>query len=109
MIALMVTINIKPEHKDAFMASMLGDARGSNNDETGCLRFDVLQDTEDPNRIHLYEVYRDEAALDAHRNAPHFVKWREECKDWFATENVRQIASPVYPPEEKWNKRPPVD
>ncbi len=109
MIALMVTINIKPEHKDAFMASMLGDARGSNNDETGCLRFDVLQDTEDPNRIHLYEVYRDEAALDAHRNAPHFVKWREEVKDWFATENVRQIASPVYPPEEKWNKRPPVD
>ena len=109
MIALMVTINIKPGHKDAFMASMLGDARGSNNDEAGCLRFDVLQDTEDPNRIHLYEVYRDEAALDAHRNAPHFLKWREEVKDWFATENVRQIASPVYPPEDKWTKRPPVD
>ncbi len=59
MIALMVTIKIKQGHKDEFMASMFGDARGSNNDEPGCLRFDVLQDSEDDNTIHLYEVYRD--------------------------------------------------
>jgi len=109
MIALVVTINIKPDHKEEFMASMMGDARGSNNDEPGCLRFDVLQDNEDPNQIHLYEVYQDEAAVEAHRNAPHFLKWREECKDWLATENVRRIATPVYPPEDKWRKRPPVD
>jgi len=75
MIALMVTINIKPGHKEEFMASMFDDARGSNNDEPGCLRFDVLQDTEDENRIHLYEVYKDQAAVDAHRAAPHFTKW----------------------------------
>ena len=55
MIALIVTIQIKPEHREAFMESMFGDARGSNNDEPGCLRFDVLQDSEDPNRIFLYE------------------------------------------------------
>ncbi len=53
MIALNVTISIKPEHKDAFMGSMMGDAQGSNNDEPGCLRFDVLQDSEDANLIHL--------------------------------------------------------
>ena len=109
MIALIVTINIKPGHKEEFMASMLGDARGTNNDEPGCLRFDVLQDNEDPNRIHLYEVYQDEAAVEAHRAAPHFLKWREECKDWFATENVRRLATPIYPPADKWKKRPPVD
>ena len=79
MIALIVEINIKPGFKDQFMASMLGDARGSNNDEPGCLRFDVLQDNEDENKIHLFEVYEDDAAVDAHRNAPHFIKWREEC------------------------------
>jgi autoinducer 2-degrading protein len=109
MIALIVTINMKPEHREAFMKSMLGDARGSNNDEPGCLRFDVLQDSEDPNRIHLYEVYRDEEALEAHRNAPHFIKWRNEVKDWFATENIRRIATPVYPPPDQWSKRPRVD
>ena len=109
MIALIVEINIKPGFKDQFMASMLGDARGSNNDEPGCLRFDVLQDNEDENKIHLFEVYEDDAAVDAHRNAPHFIKWREECADWFATENVRKIATPVYPVPEKWEKRPPAD
>ena len=42
---------------------------------------DVLQDNEDENRLHLFEVYQDEAAVDAHRNAPHYLKWREECAD----------------------------
>ena len=70
--SLMVTIRIKPGHKEAFMESMLDDARGSINDEPGCLRFDVVEDQEDPNRIFLYEVYRDDAAIEAHRAAPHY-------------------------------------
>ena len=109
MFALFVTAKIKPGHRAEFIEATMGDAVGSNNDEPGCLRFDVLQDNEDPNKLHLYEVYQDEAAVEAHRNAPHFVKWREECKDWFATENIRKLATPVYPSEDKWVKRPPVD
>ena len=105
MIALIVTIQIKPEHREPFMASMLDDARGSNNDEPGCFRFDILEDSEDPNRIHLYEVYRDQAAVDAHRQAPHYTKWRETVQDWFAAETVRRVATPVYPPEGAWTKR----
>ena len=108
MIALMVTIQIKQGHKEEFMASMFDDARGSNNDEPGCLRFDVLQDTEDENRIHLYEVYTDQAAVDAHRAAPHFTKWRETCADWFDGEIIRRVGNPVYPPDSVWSKRQPV-
>jgi len=69
------------------------------------VRFDVLQDNEDPNRIHLYEVYKDQAAVDAHRQAPHYLKWRETVKDWFAAENVRRVATPVYPPDNTWRKQ----
>jgi autoinducer 2-degrading protein len=105
MIALIVTINIKPAFKKQFMDSLMGDAKGSNEDEPGCMQFDVLQDNEDPNRIHLYEVYKDQAAVDAHRQAPHYTKWRETVKDWFATENVRRLATPVYPAEKDWKKR----
>ena len=96
MIALIVSIKIKQGHKEAFMASMMGDAHGSNKDEPGCLRFDVLQDNEDPNRIHLYEVYKDQAAVDAHRAAPHYTKWRETVKDWFDGEIGRTVATPVH-------------
>ena len=108
MIGLIVTFKIKPEHKDAFMASLEGDARGSNNDEPGCLQFDVLQDNEDPNRVHLYEIYRDEASVEAHRAAPHYTKWREEVADWFDGEIERSLATPVYPKDAEWVKRPKV-
>jgi autoinducer 2-degrading protein len=81
MLALLVTIKIKPGYRDAFVESLLDDASGSVTDEPGCLRFDVLQDNADPNRIFLYEVYRDEQALEAHRQAPHFQTWRETVKD----------------------------
>ena len=84
MIALLVTIDIQPEFKERFMEELLLDAKGANDDEPGCLRFDVLQDNEDPNRVHLYEVYKDDAAIAAHREAPHFVKWRDTTKDWLA-------------------------
>ena len=56
---------------------MLGDAQGSVQNEPGCLRFDVIQDSADPNRIWLYEVYVDQAAFKAHLQTPHFIKWRE--------------------------------
>jgi autoinducer 2-degrading protein len=73
MIVLVVSIAIKEGFKDQFMDSLMGDAIGSNNDETGCYRFDVIQDNENSNLIHLYEVYHDEAAVEAHRAASHYV------------------------------------
>ena len=102
--ALLVTIQIKPEHREEFMESMLDDARGSVENEPGCLRFDVVQSQEDPNRLLLYEVYRDEAAIEAHRQAPHYLKWRETVKDWFAAEVVRQRGVTVFPPDFAWKK-----
>ena len=107
MFALIVTIQVKPEHRQAYIQATMGDAQGANNDEPGCLRFDVLQDSEDPNRLYLYEVYEDRAAWEvAHRQAPHYLKWRDTVKDWYAAENVRHIATPLYPPESAWTKRP---
>ena len=102
--ALVVTIQIKPEHREAFMEAMLDDARGSVQNEPGCLRFDVIQDAEDPNRIHLYEVYRDQAAIEAHRQAPHYTKWRETVKDWHAAAPVRRMGSHAFPPDSSWSK-----
>jgi (4S)-4-hydroxy-5-phosphonooxypentane-2,3-dione isomerase len=102
MLSLLVTIKIKPGYRDAFVESLMGDARGSVNDEPGCLRFDVLQDSADPNRIFLYEVYKDEQALDAHRQAPHFKKWRETVQDWFDGEPQRHVCSTVFPTEDAW-------
>ncbi|MDE0186435.1 MAG: putative quinol monooxygenase [Candidatus Poribacteria bacterium] len=82
MYVIIAPIQIKDGHRDAFIEAMLDDAKGSMKNEPGCLRFDVIQDSGDPNRIWLYEVYVDEAAFEAHRQAPHFIKWRNTVEDW---------------------------
>jgi quinol monooxygenase YgiN len=103
MLALLVSIKTKSGQRDAFVTALMDDARGSVQNEPGCLRFDVLQDNADPNRIFLYEVYRDERALEAHRRAPHYLKWRETVKEWFDGEPMRHLCTTVFPAEADWN------
>jgi (4S)-4-hydroxy-5-phosphonooxypentane-2,3-dione isomerase len=43
--------------------------------EPGCVRFDVHQSRKDPRRFLLYELYRDDPALDAHRRTPHYLEY----------------------------------
>ena len=104
MLAVLVTIHIQPERRDAFVAAMLDDARGSVNDEPGCFRFDVLQDAKDPNTLYLYEVYRDQEAFQAHTRAPHFIRWRDTVQDWYASPIQVINCSTVFPPDAAWTK-----
>ena len=76
MIAVWVKVRIKPDQRQRFLDAIEVDALGSEKDEPGCLRFNVLQDNGDANTYYFYEVYKDEAALEAHRAAPHYAKWR---------------------------------
>ena len=48
MIVLHVTIQVKPEHTAEFLEIVRHDAEHSEQDEPGCLRFDVLRDRDDP-------------------------------------------------------------
>ena len=103
MYIIIAPIQIKEGHKQEFIEAMLDDAKGSLNDEPGCLRFDVVQDATEPNRIWLYEVYVDEAAFEAHRQAPHFIKWRDTVKDWRA-EGIQGTrgGQNIWPPDSEW-------
>ena len=76
MLAMWVKVRVKPEGRERFLKAIEHDALGSERDEPGCLRFNVLRDEADPNVYYFFEVYRDEAALEAHRAAPHYAVWR---------------------------------
>ena len=76
MIAMWVKVRIKPEARDTFLKAIEVDALGSEGDEPGCLRFNVLRDAAEENTYYFYEVYKDEAALEAHRTMPHYATWR---------------------------------
>ena len=62
--------------REKFLKAIEVDALGSERDEPGCLRFNVLQDEKDANVYYFYEVYKDQAALEAHRAMPHYATWR---------------------------------
>ena len=47
MFAVMVNVHIKPEYRKEFVEAMLDDARGSVRNESACLLFNVVQDSED--------------------------------------------------------------
>jgi len=105
LISLVVKIRIKPEHRDTFLKAIEIDALGSENDEPGCLRFNVLQDEADENVYFFYEVYKDEAALDAHRAAPHYAVWREAAAVALDGPAEATRTKTVFPKErEYWGK-----
>ena len=76
MLAMWVKVRVKPEQRERFLKAIEVDALGSERDEQGCMRFNVLQDEQDANVYYFFEVYRDPAALEAHRAAPHYAVWR---------------------------------
>ena len=107
MISIFVTIRIKEGFSDQFTEASFGDSQGSVRDEPACFRFDILKNSEESNLFHLYEVYEDEAALDAHRNAPHYKKWRSTVEDWFDGDISRVMMNTVFPSDEGWRQQKP--
>jgi len=101
MIAIWVKARIKPAERHRFLEAIEADALGSERDEPGCHRFNVLQDEQDPNVYYFYEVYKDQAALEAHRTMPHYATWRAAADTLDgATQATR--CSTVFPSADKY-------
>ena len=104
MLAIWVKVRVKPDQKKRFLEAIEVDALGSERDEAGCLRFNVLQDAQDENTYYFYEVYKDQAALEAHRTAPHYAVWRAAA-DSLDGPTAPTRCTPVFPAERKyWSK-----
>jgi autoinducer 2-degrading protein len=99
---LLVEVHVKPEAIDRFLEVIKEDAIHSEQNEPGCLRFDVLRDTEDPYRFFYYEVYRDAAARAAHRETPHFKKYAEASADMFDRPVQRNVVRNFHPSDGEW-------
>jgi autoinducer 2-degrading protein len=79
--ALVVSLYVKPGMRDRFLEAAEDDSTCSVRDEPGCLRFDVVEDQSDPNHFFFYEVYQDDAAIEAHRAAPHYARWSKAADE----------------------------
>jgi quinol monooxygenase YgiN len=74
MICVAVTYVIKAGHEDEAVA-LFARLTGPTRAEPGCRMYLAHRSTTDPRKFFLYEQYDDQAALDAHRAAPHFEQF----------------------------------
>ena len=96
-----VHVRVKAEDVEAFKAATLRNA-GSSLLEPGVLRFDVVQQQDDPTRFVLVEVYRDAAAAVAHKETAHYPVWRDAVADMMAEPRTSVKYEAVFPDEDGW-------
>jgi quinol monooxygenase YgiN len=70
--ALAVTWEAKPGEGDAVATLLSRMAEAVRSNEPGTLVFHPHRSPENDHGFFLYELYRNEAAFDAHRETPHF-------------------------------------
>ena len=101
-----VPIQIKEGFKEQFVTGIKENASHAQNDEPGCLRFNVIQDANDINRIWVYEVYKDEEAFKAHQQSPHYLKFRGMADEWrtdTSAHGAGRGCTNIWPPDNEWS------
>ena len=98
MLALVVSLQVEPGHRAAFLAAITENATRSVANEPGCHRFEVACDVDDDHHFLVHEHYTDRAAFDAHRAAPHFAAWRRAAAEHVVPgSQVNTFADLVHP------------
>src|ERR1700679_451337 len=60
---------------DADVVPIFAKLTEESRKEPGCLMYQVHRHKTEPRRFFIYEQYKDDAALEAHRGAPHFLQY----------------------------------
>ncbi len=89
--AILVTVKLKPGNAEVFKPIIEANAIGAVRDEPDCHLFHVMQSNDDPDTFMFYEIYTNEAALDAHRLTPHYKKFAIEGEHMFESRDIRKV------------------
>ncbi len=89
--AIIVTINLNPGYTDTFREMILANATASVGTEGECHLFHVLEDTEEADTFHFYEIYTSPESLESHRGQSHFKTFFEGTTEMVAKRSVRRV------------------
>lgn len=98
---LVVHIDVQVNSADVAEFMIATAANGAASlDEPGVLRFDVVQDLNDPAHFVFVEVYRDADAALAHKDTAHYARWRDTVAPMMARPRQPTRFEPVVPTAE---------
>jgi len=102
MIIIHVHVQVKEECLAAFREATLANARASVL-EPGVARFDVIRREDDPARFVLVEIYRDAAAVAAHKETAHYATWRDQVAPMMAAPRYSEKYHNLFPDDSGWS------
>jgi len=70
--------------QEAEVAEVLAKLTVEARKEPGCAMFQVHRHRTEPRRFFIYEQYKDDAALETHRNTTHFLQYARKDLPKFA-------------------------
>jgi len=87
-----VDIDVKPGETEKYLAALRENGAEAVK-EPGCRVFNIHVRKDDPNHVFIYEVYDNAAALEAHRQTPHFKKYAATTGSMVSKREVHPLTS----------------
>ena len=81
-------VNFKPEHRQSFLNASIFAAQSVVSEDAEVFQFHFMADTTNPNRFYFYEVFRNETAVQAHRDSETSTNWSPDETVWGITGSI---------------------
>ena len=90
-----------------FVTASTANGRAAVATESGCRRFDIFHDADNPGRIGFNEVYDDDEAVDAHGETKHFATWLADTEGLAISDMVWATCRNLFPGDAaRWSAMP---
>jgi autoinducer 2-degrading protein len=103
MLIVHVFVHVTPDSVDGFRAATIENARNSVQ-EPGIVRFDVIQQDDDPTQFVLVEIYRDAEAPARHKETAHYAVWRDTVASMMAEPRRSVKYHEIFPEPAGWER-----
>jgi (4S)-4-hydroxy-5-phosphonooxypentane-2,3-dione isomerase len=103
MIIVHVFVHVKPDFVNAFTTATLENARNSVS-EPGVVRFDLIQQGDDPTRFLLIEIYRTPTDPASHKATAHYATWRDTVAPMMAEPRRSVQYHALFPEPGEWER-----
>jgi autoinducer 2-degrading protein len=101
MLIVHVFVHVKADQIEAFKRATIDNASHSVQ-ESGIARFDVIQQSDDPTKFVLIEVYRNAEAPALHKETDHYLRWRDVVAPMMAEPRQSHKYTNVFPSDTGW-------
>ncbi len=81
--------------RETEVAELFSKLTEESRKEPGCAMYQVHRHRTEPRRFFIYEQYKDDAALEVHRNAPHFLQYAKKELSKMADRVEGQLYEPL--------------